>query len=170
VLGGYSAHSPSSVRFAGFLVRCLSKPKFSRERAEMQSTESVISPEVSALLDQITSQLADFRSAYAPLSLRERVLRLIEIQDALRSLGIATAIASGCNASAARERIRAYFVRYPNEIIDGVELAVVSGISEYGRRVRELRKDDHMPIVTGAEAASLDQELRLRPDQYMLRT
>lgn len=52
-------------------------------------------------------------------------------------------------------------------IIDGEELAVVSGISEYARRVRELRTEKGYRIASGASNDS-DSGLNLKLDQYLL--
>jgi 5-methylcytosine-specific restriction endonuclease McrA len=50
------------------------------------------------------------------------------------------------NLSAAKDRIRAYFELKPNETITREEIQIVSGISEYARRIRELRNDEGMRI------------------------
>lgn len=42
---------------------------------------------------------------------------------------------------AARDRIRAYLVEHVGETIPGEELAEIAGISEWARRLRELRAD-----------------------------
>jgi hypothetical protein len=48
--------------------------------------------------------------------------------------------------SAARDRIRAYFELKPNQSISREEIQIVSGISEYARRIRELRDEEGMDI------------------------
>lgn len=45
------------------------------------------------------------------------------------------------SAESARDRLRAYFVQNVGEEIPGEELAEVAGISEWARRVRELRAE-----------------------------
>jgi len=52
-------------------------------------------------------------------------------------LGVAVAVSHGLSESSARERIRMYLIEYVGIAIAGSELAVVSGISDYPRRVRE---------------------------------
>jgi len=46
----------------------------------------------------------------------------------------------------ARERIRAYFRLKPGQVVTREEIQIVSGISEYARRIRELRNDEGMMI------------------------
>jgi hypothetical protein len=87
------------------------------------------------------------------------------------------------DAGSARDRILAYLLRYPHQIIDGDELAVISGISEWARRVRELRVEFGWWIYSGYTFADIaaaaenagDQEelagveaIHIRPDQYIL--
>jgi hypothetical protein len=74
---------------------------------------------------------------------------------------------SGCDADDARERIRLYLLANIGVIVDKLELEVVSGISEYGRRVRELRVEDGYKILTGA-TPDPDSGLILKPSQYAL--
>ncbi len=99
------------------------------------------------------------------MALRDKILRLIELQDGFRKLGIALAVQDGLSPASARGRIRDYLQAHPNTAINGLELAAISGISEYARRVRELRSEG-MPIISGADSDNKDW--RLRPDQYFL--
>jgi hypothetical protein len=70
----------------------------------------------------------------------------------------------GLNAT---ERIRLYLTRHVRTPIKGQELEVVSGISEYARRVRELRVEEGFRILTGH---SNDEEMgiELGPSEYYL--
>lgn len=52
-------------------------------------------------------------------------------------------------AASARDRILAYFRRYPRTVIRGDELMVVSGIAEWARRLRELRVKFGWAIFSG---------------------
>ena len=109
--------------------------------------------------------LSRYRVSYAGLSWREKVLLLVELSSTVKSLGVYS------NAQAARvgarERVRLYLVEHIGVVISAAELEVVSGISEYGRRVRELRRQDGYKILTGH---SDDPELGLNigPSQYLL--
>lgn len=121
----------------------------------------------SELIAAVETQLRDFGIAYSELSLREKVLRLVDILQGTRKLNIHVVRESGCDAGNARERIRLYLVQFVGEVIEGTELEVVSGISEYGRRARELRVEGGYHILTGA---SNDPEggIILKPTQYLL--
>ena len=89
----------------------------------------------------------------------------------------------------ARDRIIAYLLKYPSQVIDGDELMVISGIAEWARRVRELRVQFGWPIYSGvtfqemqadAQAADDPRDLAsirellgtepslVKPDQYVL--
>ncbi len=79
--------------------------------------------------------------------LRAKVLSLIPAWDMLRTLGTDT-IPHEITRSA-RGRILHYFQQYPKTVISHRELMVVSGISEWARRVRELRKEHGWNIISG---------------------
>jgi len=65
----------------------------------------------------------------------------------------------------ARESIRRFLIKNLNRVIDGSELREASGgISEWARRVRELRDEEGYDILTHKDNASL------KPGQYMLLT
>src|SRR5438046_2361621 len=102
------------------------------------------------LIDSIEARLREFGQKYEGLSLREKVLRLVEVLQSTRKLNVEVARESGCDAATARERIRLYLVRFVGHVIEGAELEVVSGISEYARRARELRIERGYRILTGA--------------------
>jgi len=81
------------------------------------------------------------------------------------------------NPSAARDRILYYFRGYPQTIINGDELLVVSGIQEYARRVRELRVQLGWAIASGVtikemledENEEVPRKLKaMRPSDYVL--
>lgn len=88
-------------------------------------------------LDQLRVLLSKFENLNAP-DLRERVRALVPSVFKLRDVGIS--LMPEYTAKAARDRILAYFKMYPMTVIDGDELMVISGIGEWARRVRELRK------------------------------
>ena len=71
------------------------------------------------------------------------------------------------DANAARERVQALFQNRIGQVIDGVELDVESGTSDYRSIVRQLRVERGFRILTGA---SPDEEsgVQLKPDQYLL--
>jgi hypothetical protein len=63
------------------------------------------------------------------------------------------------SAASARDRILSYFRKYPQTVIDGDELMVISGIGEWARRVRELRVEYGWLINTGVTFKDMAEEL-----------
>jgi len=61
-----------------------------------------------------------------------------------------------------RDKLRDFFKEHVGEILDSDRLREVAGTSEWGRRVRELRNEEGMDIVTHNDRSEL------KPGQYML--
>ena len=122
---------------------------------------------VNELADDIDKKLDSLKADHEGLSLRDKVLRLVAILQATRKLNVAVLKTEGIDARAARERIRLYLVRHVGISLDAIELEVVSGISDYGRRIRELRVEDGYKILTGA-SNDPDEGIILKPSQYQL--
>lgn len=61
-----------------------------------------------------------------------------------------------------KARLREFFIAHVGEILDSSVLREVAGTSEWGRRVRELRGEEGMNIVTHNDRSDL------KPGQYML--
>ena len=61
-----------------------------------------------------------------------------------------------------RSKLRDYFLKHVGEILDSDTLRKVAGTSEWGRRVRELRNEEGMNIVTHNDHSEL------KPGQYLL--
>lgn len=109
-------------------------------------------------------------------SLREQVLYLVPVNETLRNLG--ASLVEGKNITSARDRILSYLKKYKGIIVSGDELMVVAGISEYARRVRELRVQYGWKILTGVTLQAMSREeikylfetenIKLKPDQYIL--
>lgn len=118
------------------------------------------------IANHLIEELGKYLAAAPSLTLRARVLRLIDLQNGFRKLGKTVIREAGWGTGGARDRIRRYLVEHSGHVIEGAELAVISGISEYGRRIRELREEG-LKIITGPE---LDPKTHqpLRPDQYLL--
>jgi hypothetical protein len=126
--------------------------------------------------DNVRRQLELFEAALAQEDLRGKVLALIPVVNQVRNLG--SSLIPRSEASSAKDRILYYLRRYPRVIISGEELLVVAGISEWGRRVRELRVESGWRIITGQTvremSAAGDFELAgtemapMKPDDYML--
>ena len=133
-------------------------------------------------VDKIKDLLDQFADNLERDDLREQVRKLVPAFHALRDLG--SGLIPAEFASAARERILAYFRKYPKVLIDGDELLVVSGIGEWARRLRELRVEFGWWIYSGVtiremvaddpgQIETLKLELgvdptRIKPDQYAL--
>jgi SH3-like domain-containing protein len=129
-----------------------------------------------ALVDLLT----DFEQKLKARDLRKKVVALIPAYHTLRDLG--SSLIPSESASSARDRILHYFRKYPLCLIEGEELAVVAGISEWARRVRELRVEHGWMVVSGvtaremaAEDEFIDVETKdgfkisaLKPDHYVL--
>jgi len=61
-----------------------------------------------------------------------------------------------------RTKLREYFIANVDKILDSDTLREVAGTSEWGRRVRELRNEEGMNIVTHNDRSDL------KPGQYLL--
>lgn len=62
----------------------------------------------------------------------------------------------------ARAKLRAYFLEHIGEVLDSETLRHVADTSEWARRIRELRREEGMNIVTHNDRADL------KPGQYVL--
>jgi len=91
--------------------------------------------------------LKDFESKLQAGNLRSQVKALVPANHTLRDLG--SSLITVDEANSARDRILAYLRAYPKVLLHGDELMVVAGISEYGRRIRELRKEHGWPVLSG---------------------
>ncbi len=65
---------------------------------------------------------------------------------------------------AARDKLRDYLTQHVGEVLDSDTLRAVGGISEWARRIRELRDQHGMDIVTHNDRSDL------KPGQYVLRS
>lgn len=131
-------------------------------------------PEV--LREKLVRLLTDFKTQLKSDDLRSKVLALVPALKLLRELG--SSFISKEDASSARDRILYYFRKYPNTVLSNEELMVVSGISEWARRVRELRVQFGWSIVNGITAKEMaaEEEFAVKgvdtgamgPDDYIL--
>lgn len=64
----------------------------------------------------------------------------------------------------ARNKLREYFLAHVGEVLDSDTLREVAGISEWARRVRELRNEEGYQIMTDKDLSDL------KPGQYILTT
>ncbi len=120
---------------------------------------------VEILVGEVESSLQRYNQSYNGMTWREKVLLLVNVVGSIKKLGVnSNPLAARVGA---RERLRLYLVEHVNIKLTATELQVVSGISEYGRRIRELRVEDGYKILTGA---SNDPEsgIILSPSEYLL--
>lgn len=143
--------------------------------------------EPEALRHTLVELLTNFAEELRKFDLRAKVIALIPAFHKLRDLG--SSLISKDEAASARDRVIAYFRRYPRTVINGDELMVVSGIAEWARRLRELRVQFGWSIFSGVtfrqiadeandaqdpqEAVGIEAALgihpsRIKPDQYVL--
>ena len=125
---------------------------------------------------QLVELLENFEEHLKNSELRTQVLELVPATDLLQNLG--ASLLQGTDTGSARARILAYMQKYVGVVLSGDELMVVAGISEYARRVRELRVEYGWPILTGMTLKNMESEElfalfdtdkpRLKPDQYIL--
>lgn len=118
-------------------------------------------------VEAVAQRLEAFYAIYEEREVRDRVRELAEILKSLRTLNVAVARATINDERGARARILAYLQMYCGEVIDGIELEVVGGISEYARRVRELRLEQGYPILTSV-SNDPDAGVALGEEQYLL--
>lgn len=120
---------------------------------------------VELLIGEVDEKLSLYRKEHRGLSWREKVLLLVDLTSSVKQL------AKHSNPRTAnigaRERLRLYFTEHVGIVIAAAELEVVSGISEYARRVRELRVEDGYKILTG-NSRNRDTGITLGPDEYLL--
>lgn len=109
-------------------------------------------------LNRLREILRDFEKLGAG-DVRTRVLALVPAYDSLQSLG-KSLIPEGLQVSA-RQRLLRHFQLYPKVIIHERELAVVAGISEWARRIRELRVQFGWKIITGITVRQIAAENEL---------
>lgn len=146
-----------------------------------ESPKQPESPEI--LLKEVQKLLSNFGTYIAQENdVRGRVIALAPAYDALRNVGIS--LVPGQIRASARDRLLQYMLRYPETVLDRTELAVVAGIEEWARRIRELRVQFGWKILTGVtikelaedspeemaglmEVLSVDPSL-LKTDQYVL--
>jgi len=108
-------------------------------------------------LGQLTGPVPESRE-----EIRDTVRKLVDVTRHQRELTL-NRLQHLTQARSARERILAYLLLFVGEPVQGEELYVVSAISEYPRRVRELRVEWGYNISTGHS-----QPQELRPDEYRL--
>lgn len=130
----------------------------------------------SELLTQFADLLRNFETELSVGDLRERVQALVPIHDLLSTVG--KSLIPKDIASSARNRLLYYFQMYPRIVLPREELAIVAGIDEWARRIRELRVEMGWAILSGAAAKQMAEQdefpvddidvTQMRADDYIL--
>lgn len=131
-----------------------------------------------SLRKDLADLIENFDAELKTDDLRRKVLKLVPAFHFLRDLGSSLITEE---IPAAIERIIFYLRKYPRRIIRGDELMVVSGISDWPRRVRELRVQQGWSIISGVTAKEMaeaeesgDIEIdgkylsKIKTDEYVL--
>ena len=100
-----------------------------------------------AVRQDLLHLIKNFEKELKQSDLRTKVKALVLAFHKLRDLG--SSLITGIDKKAARDRVLYYISKYPRTIIEGDELMVVAGISDWPRRVRELRRELGWSIFTG---------------------
>lgn len=128
--------------------------------------------------EELICLLRNFEKYIASDNARMKVRKLVPATHLLRDLG--SSLVASDNGKSARDRIELYLRRYAGQVIHGDELMVVGGISEYARRVRELRVEFGWPIVSGISIRDIERDKtdqgdwsvadvpRMKTDEYLL--
>lgn len=111
-----------------------------KKRIKLRRTKKEIIQSANRRLESL-----DDNPPITPTELRERVRALVEMSHDSKELALFHVKGLLAFDSAA-ERILAYLQMFVGQEIEGEELEVVSGISEYARRVREWRVEFGWPI------------------------
>lgn len=142
----------------------------------MSKKKNQVAPD--SLLKRLIEILAGFDPSPSG-DVREKVQLLVEANGLLMNLG--ASLLGPDAGSSARARILEYLKLNVGRPVTGEELMIVAGISEYARRVRELRVEGGWDIITGVterpeglgEEPELwvgEEQIKLRPDEYLLRS
>jgi HNH endonuclease len=132
--------------------------------------------DLEVLRTKLIALLTSFEAELKHDDLRRKVLALVPAFHTLRDLG--SSLIPSSIATSGRDRVLAYLRKYALTVLRGDELMVVSGIGDWPRRVRELRKEFGWSIITGVTAKEMDEEgdftlrnidpSKLGPDDYIL--
>jgi len=91
-------------------------------RSDLMSV-SPPSPTTVILVRHLSSRVSNYCGELEGLSLRDKILRLVELQDVVKKLGVALGVEAGMSKASARDRIRSYLQMHRLVVIEGNELA-----------------------------------------------
>lgn len=127
-------------------------------------TRRTKSAETEGLREELVALVAGLQAELRHPELRAKVQALVPVVHKLGDLGCS--LISETDASSARDRILFYMRKYPQTIVTGDELYVVSGIGEWARRVRELRVQFGWPLISGLTAKELVAEAKEKGEEF----
>lgn len=114
--------------------------------------------DVESIRVRLLDLLVNFKKELQSPHLRKKVQALIPAYHLLRDLG--SSLIKPADASSGIDRILHYLQKYPQTIVEGDELMVVSGIGEWARRVRQLRVQFGWWIYSGVTFANMAEDAR----------
>src|SRR5262245_56916354 len=106
-----------------------------------------------SIVKQLLDLLNGLYSHLLEENLRPKVQALIPASRLMTDLG--SSLLGKVGERSARNRMLVYLKMHVGQVLDGEELMVGSAISEYARRVRELRIQEGCPILSGGAAQDL---------------
>jgi len=99
------------------------------------------------LLQKLSELLTNFEAHLLERGLRDQVQALIPAYHHLSDLG--SSLPPPADGTSGRTRMLSYLQRFQGAVVAGEELMVVSGIHDYPRRIRELRKELGWNVLSG---------------------
>lgn len=108
------------------------------------------------LRKSLVDLLTDVEVLLKGQNLRAQVQALVPCERLLKELG--SSLIPSSTAQSAQQRILAYFLKYPGVVLSRHELDCIAGISEWARRVRELRVQYGWSILSGLTAREMAKE------------
>ncbi len=108
------------------------------------------------LLNQFVGLLRNFEAELAVDDLRRKVQALVPVHELLSAVG--KSLIPADIASSASDRLLHYFLHYPYTVLPREELAIVAGIDEWARRIRELRVEMGWAILSGIAAKQMAEQ------------
>lgn len=108
------------------------------------------------LLHDLRNFLDEFEQRRGEQDVRAQVRQLLPVSSTIQKLG--KSLLSENLREGAKPRLLRYFRMYPRLAIPHTELAIVAGISEWARRIRELRIESGWPIFSGETASEMLEE------------
>ncbi|MDE3819749.1 hypothetical protein [Sinorhizobium meliloti] len=132
-------------------------------------------------LATVNALLKDFPDYLETGTVGEQVCRLVEVHHGLRDLGVAiVAPLLEEDADSGRARLLAYLRDQVGRIVHTDELMIVAAITDYQRRIRELRAKFGWPIISGMAVSDMREDARMlaspgdripgdmSPEEYLL--